>query len=300
MKLSSIARIDRTLMGVKCTVTIAGSDSAVIAQKCLDSIENHEQLWSRFRPTSDITRLNHSNGSPIWVDPLTLQLLHYMKAAFLKTEGAFNPTLLPLQLDAGDKFSLIDDGFTEAVTGTRCQTSMDNIVLHEDGRVQLLDGTQIDAGGIAKGLSADLVRDFALNLGAIGACINIGGDMAIHTGSNEGWLIDIMSPTHGDQTIESILISHGGVATSAVNARHRNGSHIENHIFTVNGNEDSGTLSATVVASHAAWAEAWSKFAIINNAQKAINTIEQNGLAAFLVRRDGTTYATNSWKELQQ
>jgi thiamine biosynthesis lipoprotein len=295
---STIARVDRTLMGVKCTVTVAGESSAVIAQHCLDSVFGLEQLWSRFIPTSDISRVNLGHGQPVWVAEMTTLLVSYLVAAHQETDGLFNPALLPLQMVEGDTRSLIDDQFTTLSPGSQPFAHLSNVEIHDDGRIQLHNGITLDAGGLAKGLAADLVASEALALGASGVCINIGGDMAISTGSHEAWRVDIMSPLHHDQVLDSVNVSRGGVATSAINARHRNGSHIQNHIFTTTGHSNSPTVGATVLASHAAWAEAWTKFAIIVDPDTALATISEKGLAALLVFRDGSTRSTDSWKEL--
>ena len=176
---------------------------------------------------------------------------------------------------------------------------MSGISILDDGRVQLLNGATLDAGGLAKGFTADLVVQQALAMGATGACVNIGGDMFIHTGSAEAWPVDIMSPDNS-HVVDSVLVSHGGVATSTLNARHRNGAGITNHIFTIDGPTTSHTASATVIASHAAWAEAWTKYAIVAPTDEVLHTIASRGMAAMLVLADGTTVSTDSWKELRQ
>lgn len=287
-------------MGVRCEVTVVGETSAVIAQQCLHRIAQYELLWSRFIPTSDISRLNAAHGEPVWVDAQTTQLVAYMLAAHAETNGHFNPTLLPLQILAGDSRSLVDEKVTVLNDDATAHNTMDSVRILEDGRVQLLNDASLDAGGIAKGFTADLVMEDALRCGATGACINIGGDMAIHTGSEEAWPVHVMSPIHKDKTVDTVLISHGAVATSAVNARHRDGSNVVNHIFTPHGASTTRTMGATVVASHAAWAEAYTKYALIAPPHEALQAISDKGLAALLVLNDDTILSTNSWKELAQ
>ena len=292
----TIARIDRTVMGVKCTVTIGGLNSAVIAQKCLSSVENFEQLWSRFIPTSDICRLNQSMGQPTWVSPHTVRLVTNMKAAHEATQGLFNPTLLPLQLAAGDTRSLIDNKVSSLPTVAAPQKDLDSILVSEDGLIVVPAGVSLDAGGIAKGLAADIVVSEAIQLGATSACVNLGGDLAINTGDSPGWEIDIMSPFDEDEVLDTVQVSIGGLATSSLNARNRNGQSIESHIFTVSGVQPRTTVGATVIASTGAWAEAWTKFAIVSEPHFAMSTLTNVGLAAMLVLHDGEIVTTNSWK----
>ncbi len=297
---ATTTRVDRTLMGVRCTVTVSGDSSSVIAHHCLDSVARLEQLWSRFIPTSDISQLNNAKGQPVWVAKQTTLLVSYLIAAHTETYGCFNPALLPMQLAEGDTRSLIDDHFTSVSAGSQPFGDLSNVEIHSDGRVQLHNGITLDAGGLAKGLAADVVAAEALASGAQGVCINIGGDMAISTGSEEAWRVDIASPFDPEVVVDSVNISQGGVATSAINARYRNGSQLPNHIFTLSGASTSPTAGATVLASHAAWAEAWTKYAIIKEPDEALATIAKKGLAALIVLRDGSIRSTDSWKELAQ
>ena len=45
--------------------------------------------------------------------------------------------------------------------------------------VRLLDGVGFDPGGIGKGLAADLVATAAVDLGADGAMVSLGGDLRV-------------------------------------------------------------------------------------------------------------------------
>jgi thiamine biosynthesis lipoprotein ApbE len=80
---ATTARVERIAMGVTCVATVVGIDSIDLAVRCLDLVKEFESLWSRFIPTSDISRLNNANGQPTLVDEKTLTLLHHMIAAHL-------------------------------------------------------------------------------------------------------------------------------------------------------------------------------------------------------------------------
>ena len=281
-------------MGVTCTVTATGSRSAVIANRCLDRVADLEQLWSRFLDHSDVSRRNNADGRPLWVDDRTIVLLHHMIEAHRLTGGAFNPALLPLQMSAGDSRSLVDNGRTVIPDDARATADISAVEFLPDGRVRLPDGLTVDAGGIAKGHAADLVASWARAEGADGVCINIGGDMAIDSGDESGWNIDILSPLTGDTTT-TVHVARGGVATSAINARHRNGG-IASHIFTTEGAvADDRVIGASVIASTAGWAEVWTKAAIVSEIESAFAALEAHGLAAMVQSADGSVSTTSTW-----
>ncbi|MDP5068654.1 MAG: FAD:protein FMN transferase [Ilumatobacteraceae bacterium] len=294
---TTTARVERIAMGVTCVVTVVGSNSHEIALHCLDLVEELESLWSRFIPTSDISRLNIANGQPTVVDERTLTLIHHMIAAHQATDGAYNPTRLPLQIAAGDAHSLINDRNTELATDSIVFPQLSGIHIFHDGKVSLPRGMTLDAGGIGKGLAADLILRVALEQGADGACINLGGDMAINTGDSIGWDVEIISPIDHGVVLDTIRITVGGVATSSLFARQRNSAGIASHLFSDSSAHDTQhTVGATVIANSAAWSEAWTKYAILSNPAQAIDTLTSTGLAALLVSADGHTTRSESWK----
>ena len=291
------SRVERIAMGVTCVATIVGTDSQEIALHCLDLVEEFESLWSRFIPTSDISRLNRANGQPTAVDERTLTLIQHMIAAHQATEGAYNPTLLPLQIAAGDTHSLINARNTELAAGSIVYSQLSGIHIFHDGKVSLPRGMTLDAGGIGKGLAADLILGVALEQGADGACINLGGDMAINTGDSIGWDVEILSPVDPEVILNTIRIAVGGVATSSLFARQRTSAGISSHLFNLSAAHDTQhTVGATVIANSAAWSEAWTKYAILSDPAQAIDTLTQAGLAGMLVSADGHTTRTETWK----
>jgi len=284
-------------MGVTCVATVVGTHSHEIAVRCLDLVEEFESLWSRFIPTSDISRLNSANGRPTLVDERTLTLIHHVIAAHQATDGAYNPTLLPLQIAAGDTNSLINDRNTELAADSIVYSQLSGIHIFHDGKVSLPRGMTLDAGGIGKGLAADLILQFALEQGAEGACINLGGDMAINTGDSVGWDVEILSPVDPRVILDTARIAVGAVATSSLFARQRTRAGINSHLFNTSSAHDTNhTVGATVIANSAAWSEAWTKYAILSNPAQAIDTLTRAGLAAMLVSADGHTTQTESWK----
>jgi thiamine biosynthesis lipoprotein len=294
---ATTARVERIAMGVTCVATVVGIDSHDLAVRCLDLVEEFESLWSRFIPTSDISRINNANGQPTVVDEKTLTLLHHMIAAHQATEGAYNPTRLPLQIAAGDTHSLINGRSTTLAAHASVFSHLSGIHVFHDGKVSLPHGMTLDAGGIGKGLAADLILQFALEHGAQAACINLGGDMAINTGDSIGWDVEILSPIDTGVILDTIRIAVGGVATSSLFARQRHSAGIASHLFSDSSAHDTQhTVGATVIANSAAWSEAWTKYAILSNPAQAIDTLTSTGLAAMLVSADGHITRTESWK----
>ncbi|MEY3655785.1 MAG: hypothetical protein RL114_143 [Actinomycetota bacterium] len=287
-------RQHRTLMGVRCEISVVGGNAFALVEEGLQMVAELERLWSRFIPSSDISRLNQAEGETVWVDARTVALVGYMVAAHSATDGAFNPTVLPILIQQGDTRSLIDDKVSTVPVDAHVFHSLDGIVIRTDNTISLPKGMTLDAGGIGKGLAADMVAEHLLTHGAESVCVNLGGDIRVtrRIGSTHDWPVQIMSPSHPDIALCTISLSEGAVATSHTSARQRNERGIPQHIASDTSITPTA-IAASVVASTAAWAEAWTKYAILRD----ITMIESLGLAAMTVDDNGNIAETTTWKE---
>ena len=189
-------------MASELHVVVVGDGDAECAVELLSDLEAH---WSRFLHDSDITRLNHAAGLPLRVDPSTVTLVATMVEAWRSTDGAFDPSVLPALIESGYRTS-IDDPYRVTflpdgrlvVGGYDAGPTMDDIVIDREGStITLPPGLVIDPGGIGKGLAADLAVRHLLSLGAAGALVSIGGDMAM-AGTPpldaDGWTVALAHP----------------------------------------------------------------------------------------------------------
>ncbi len=200
-----------------------GRDPAAIIQACRSEIVRLEGLWSRFVPTSDISILNRSCG-PQLVAPETRELLASAIAAWHRTNGRFDPTLHGDLVASGyDRdFATITTRMPPAHPDARprpadrAPSSCGRIEIDPaTGTVELPPGITVDAGGIGKGLAADLVTDLALRLGALGAMANLGGDLRCRGRAPDpgGWSVGARAEP--GQECQTLLFGDGGVATSS-------------------------------------------------------------------------------------
>jgi thiamine biosynthesis lipoprotein len=220
-----------------------------------------------------------------------------MIAAHPATQGAFNPTLLPQLIQHGDSRSLIDDKTSTVPALAHAFDDLSGIVIREDNTVTLPDDMTLDAGGIGKGFAADLVAEHLISRGAESVCINLGGDIRVARIANttHAWPIHIMSPTNPDTALCTISLAEGAVATSDITARRRNDRGINCHIASRTG-ELPSFVAASVIASTAAWAEAWTKSALLSDN----NLIESLGLSVLRVDASGVVTQSDTWKEFLQ
>jgi thiamine biosynthesis lipoprotein len=233
------------VMGAMASITLVGGDagSLLAAELRLRALE---QRWSRFLPTSDVSRLNAAAGRWVAVDADTVILVERAVDGWRTTSGGFDPTVLAAVVGAGYVGDLRTSTPRPGKPGPPGVGMAGVEVDRTTGQVRLPAGCGLDPGGIGKGLAADLVAFDLRRGGAPGGCVNVGGDLrawgiAPHGGR---WRVDL-----GDRTVE---IAGGGIATSGSSRRRweADGATFHHVVDSRTGRPTtSGTASVTVVAT---------------------------------------------------
>ncbi len=297
-------------MGCSVDVVVVGGPPGLL-DLARSSIDHLERRWSRFLPDSDISRLNHAAGSPVHTDPATVVLLQAMLEGWRSTGGVFDPTLLAPLVGLGYGASWHDP--------TRVTSLPHGALLRGDLEALDIDPTQnvvtappgmcLDAGGIGKGLAADLVADSLIDAGAQGASVSIGGDVAVRGDAPQpgGWLIGIADPmTAADTDVEvgQLAMAEGGVATSGTLRRRwlgADGESVHHLLDPSTGQPVHHTrevVAVTVIAGSAAWAEVWTKVVMVRGTAM-LAVLDEFGLGALVTYADTTTSTNQAWSSFE-
>jgi thiamine biosynthesis lipoprotein len=280
-------------MGTAARVLVRGGPPALPA-RAWARLEDLEARWSRFRPTSELCRLNAAGGSPIVVSHDTYYVVARAIGSWRATQGWFDPTVLDALEAAGydrDFDAIADD--RDARVDPRPPApapGCDGIeLLPLLPAVQLPVGVRLDLGGIGKGTAADLVVDELLAAGAEGACVDLGGDVRVGgTGPDERtWRIDLdpeLAPGR------SFRLADGAVATSTRSRRAWMRDGVARHHLIdprVGVPAATGLRSVTVVAAEAAAAEVLAKAAFVAGPAVGRALLAEHGVTGLLVDDGG-------------
>ena len=273
----------------------------------VDLLEHLETRWSRFLPTSDVSRLNLACGRPVHVDPVTVTLVTTMIDAWRATDHRFDPTILPALMATGYHASIDDPrrvtvlpsgaihvgGFGEADP-----TPADIEIDRDAGTIRLPAGLVIDAGGIGKGLAADLAVVHALRSGVLGAMVSIGGDISMGGRPPEGgWTVHV---EHPDRDRGTISVTGGGVATSSTRSRrwHHEGRELHHVIDPWTGVPSTTDLAAVTVIAQSGWlAEAHATAAVLAGSTHVVEYLDRHELSGLTVTGDGRVIATDDLRD---
>jgi thiamine biosynthesis lipoprotein len=263
-----------------------------------------EARWSRFRPDSDVARLNAAPGRPVRVAPETYTLVARAVDAWRRTDGRFDPTggAAMVALGYDRDFRLVaDTGTGAAGAGTRALPGCAGIELDRVvGAVTLPAGVTLDLGGIGKGAAADLVVDELLRAGAEAVCVDLGGDVRVAGPGPVGGVWEIAFDgeplTH---RFGRLRLAGGAVATSTIGKRRwRNGDDEVHHLLDPRTGRpaDSGAHTVTVVTGEAWWAEVLAKAALVDGVNAGCDRLQAAGVDGVLVPVDGEAVATDGFR----
>jgi thiamine biosynthesis lipoprotein len=269
----------------------------------LEVIEQIEAACSRFRPESDLSRVNESAGRPVAVGTCFLDALAVALDAARRTDGVVDPTiggaLRALGYDR-DFASLDRDGapvlHLVRVTGWRC-VEIDPL----RSTVRVPPGTRLDLGATAKALAADRAAAAAAATVGCGVLVSIGGDLAVAGEPPEGgWPVRITDwqGAAPDAPGQTVRIGDGGLATSSVTVRHWKRGGIDHHHLVDPATGRSADVvwrTISVAAGNCVDANVASTAAVIMG-RGATDWLGRTGLPARLTDVDGTVTTLGGWE----
>jgi FAD:protein FMN transferase len=267
-----------------------------------------DQVCSRFRADSELSRLNGSGGAVTGVSELFAQLLEAALRAARLTDGDVDPTCGEALAGIGyDRdFAVLQAagarpplpgvaGGPGPVPGWRC-------VQLDSGRrlAQLTNGAQLDLGATAKAWAADHCAGLIAAKTGCGVLVSLGGDIAVAGPPPAGgWRVRVTDdhaagPGAPGQTVE---IRSGGLATSSTTVRAWavGGERMHHIVNPATGLPAVSCWRTVSVAAGSCLDANTASTAAIIRSEAALPWLQGAGLPARLVRADGSVETTAGW-----
>jgi len=205
-------------MGSDCEVLLAASsqracDKAAIA--AIREVVRIEEKYSRYRDDSVVTAINRNAGlSAVATDAETAYLLDYMGTLFQASSGLFDATSGILRHAWNFKDCAIPP--EEHLQRLLPLIGWQHVELDAGSAKLRLPGMELDFGGVGKEYAADRAANILLEKGMSSGFVNLGGDIRVVGPHPDGspWLFGIRHPRNANETIASVEISSGALATS--------------------------------------------------------------------------------------
>ena len=289
----------RVLVGAR--VDDDDPEPAVVAAAVEEEMMEFDRELSRFRPDSELSRLNRDPREVVPASPLLRAAVAAGLWAAERTGGLVDPTLLPQLKAAGyaDSRSGVASEPLEAAlstapsrrpAGPAPEPAWRSIeVLDEGGAIRRPPGVMVDSGGTGKGLAADLagrrLAGYARYAVDCGGDVRVGGKLP----DSERVELQIRDPLSG-AAAESFAFERGAVATSGLDARlwrRPDGTHAH-HLIDPSSGEPAwtGLICAAARAPTALQADVLAKAALLSGPEGAAAFLGEHG--GLIVRDDGS------------
>lgn len=290
-------------MGTDCHVFVVAPAPLAddLVQLAIDRVELLEDCWSRFRPHSELNRLNAAAGqAPIPVSDDMYLLVDRMREAWTASGGLFDPTVLHSMTALGydADFSTVSARPSAAAldaVSLAAAPGMAGVVLdEEESSVLLPQGVAIDPGAIGKGLASDVIARELMSAGANGVLVNLGGDL-VFMGTTEdetGWSIGVederLPVEDPDRLVRLLEFPTGfitaGIATSTTLKRRWAQGRRHHVIDPRTGSMSVSDLVQVTVVADTAWeAEVTATTALLMSADDAERWLRDKDVTAILM-----------------
>lgn len=284
------------------TFTVYGDKASEAIAAAKEKVAELESLWSPTDENSEIYRINHRTENTVELSDETSFLLETMLGVSEMTDGALDPTLLPLQKEWGFISGEHKVPEKEKVSELLRNTGCDKISL-DGNKLTMPEGYEIDVGAAGKGRAADIIADCFTELGVKSAVIDLGGNI-LTVGEKPGrgdWKVGIRNP-YGDGTLGTVQCGGCAVVTSGNYERYFvEDDKLYHHILDPKTGypAENGIISITVIGDNSAYCDALSTALFVMGTEKAAGFLEQHKeIDAIFVSSEGILYLTEGAKDM--
>lgn len=299
--------VDFFAMDTFMSVTVYGEDeegAAQAAAACEQRVNALDPALSRTRQESDLYRLNQAGGEVCTVGEDTYAAIEQAVAYAALTDGAFDPTMAAVS----DLWGMGTDAArvpSQAEIDAALETvGYENVKLLGDGQVQLLNGAQLDLGGIGKGFATDetamvLAQQPAEAAG--GALVQLGGNIGAF-GENPArdsghWVVGVADPDNNAEFVATVEVQDASVVTSGDYERYfeQDGKRYH-HIFDPQTGypADTGLRGVTVIDADSTRADALTTALFVMGLEDGMAFCAEQGIAAVFITADKQIYTTDA------
>ena len=282
-------------------LTLSSDEERRLGRQVAEVFEASERRFSRFRPESELSRLNRSGRLAPASAPFLAALARADRFVRL-TGGLFNPAVGAALIAAGydRSFEFGSQGRTVTPGALRTTTPFQAVsVDHFRRTVALPPGVSLDFGGFIKGWTVDQ----AARLLPPTAAIDAGGEAMLRGAGPDGrgWLVDVEDPADPTREVLTIRVRDRAVATSAPNRRRwRTTQGAMHHLIDpwTGRPAESDLAQVTVLGDSVEAAEVLAKIVFFLGAREGRSFLHrQHGVAAVLVRADGRVEVVGKLEE---
>ena len=285
-------------------------DEAAIQAAIDQRLQQINDSMSTYQDDSTISKFNRlAKDMPITIDADFSQVLQISKQVYEQSNGAFDPTVMPLVETWGFGSTMTVERLQSPPTALQIAEAKALVdfkgILHRgDGIYKTKDGVGLDFSAVAKGYGVDVIatvlrEDYNIR----NYMVEIGGEVATSgvSAQQQPWQIALDAPIEGStvterQTIAAIRqpINNGNKMHLATSGNYRNSIIFDDKRYshtidpTTGAPIVGGAPSVTVAAESVALADAWATALTAMPYEQALSIAKAKNIAAlFIILADG-------------
>lgn len=249
-----------------------------------------ERRFSRFLPDSELSTFNRNAGMKQLVSSEFRDIMIVAREISNKTDGLYNPFVLPALQAAGYSHSRVP-GYEQDAVDDHSHKSVTSINRLEigDNWARIPYGTALDLGGCGKGYLADQLRD-KLPDTISGYWFSFGGDIAVggHDEHDQPWSVTVQSADDSSKNIAALtVVTNSGIATSGTTVHNgKKAGKSWHHIIDPRSRRPAETdvLLATVHADSALHADVLASCAVILGSKQGLQFLKRQKVNAAVLQ----------------
>jgi thiamine biosynthesis lipoprotein len=254
---------------------------------------------STYDSSSEISRFNRSARGICFNLPYLNEITRTAREVYIKSAGAFDPTVMPLINAWGFGPAEFKSPSAETIDSLRQLTGFHKIRLLKRRLKKAHAGIQLDMGGIGQGYGADVVFHFLRSKQIANMLVELGGEglaAGRNLQKNQAWVIGILDPnsTTENQFFKAyVRLEDKAFTTSGnyFNYRVVDGRKVGHTVSPKTGYPvQTALLSASVFADDCTKADAWATAFMVMGIEDAIARIKTlEGIDALFIysNKDG-------------
>ena len=257
-----------------------------------EEVERLEETLSKFRPSSEICRINRLAASQlVTTDPEVFSLIQQSLFYSEQTAGAFDITVGPLMRTWG--FFRAEGHFPDAqeLKAARERTGFEKVLLNRGARTIsfAIPGMELDLGAIGKGYAVDRAVEI-LREASVSAALVVAGSSTVYAlgtpPEEDGWKIHVPDPLDRTRKISTVKLRDQAISTSGNYERffELDGRRYCHVMDPRTGMPVEGVLQTTLIGSDGAMTDAVSNalFVLGTDGEKLLSNFEQVGVLSVL------------------
>jgi len=294
---------------VSIDAVLDGNVSEEKAQKAMVSaravFEKYEQIFSRFKKDSELSKLNRNIGEEVDISPEMAAVLELCLKYNAESEGYFDPRIISnLEKIGYAKDFRSSDLNSEEALDQRIQLEKIESALQENliidrKRGRALAKSRIDTTGIVKGYAVDKAAESLTAAGLNNFIVDAGGDM-FAKGLDErqqAWKVDV----EGCENPRAMLkLSGEGIATSGISRkRWKKGSKKFHHLINPKSPENFSCdlKTVTVINNKTVEADSKAKVLFLMGVKSGMKFANEHKIKALFLDYCGNIFLSEAIKE---